>query len=96
MKPNQIELSLFGQKIFLKHRTRDPALVEQVVALVNAKVREAQTRSPEGSAPHHVALVALLDLAAEYIQAKSRTDDFKREIDRKSTELRTWIETELK
>jgi cell division protein ZapA (FtsZ GTPase activity inhibitor) len=95
-KANQIELSLFGQKIVLKHRAEDPELVDQVVALVTRKVKDAQARVPKGSAPHHVALVALLDLSAEYLQAKSRTEKFKDEIDLKSSELAAWIEKELK
>lgn len=95
-KPGQVELSLFGQKIVLKHRAEDPELVDRVVGLVNLKVKEAQARVPKGSAPHHITLVALLDLAAEYLQAKSRTEVFKDEVDRKSTELMSWIETELK
>lgn len=96
MATEKIELSLFGQKIVLKHREQDPKLVAQAVSLVEQKIKEAQTRTPKGSAPHHVAVVALLDLAAEYLQAKSRTEDFKREVDRKSSELMSWIETELK
>lgn len=96
IKAGQVELSLFGQKIVLKHRAEDPALVEQVVELVNLKVKEAQARVPKGSAPHQIALVALLDLSAEYLKAKLRTEDFKHEVDRKCDELMNWIETELK
>ena len=36
-KPGHIELSLFGQKLVLKHRADDPELVEQVVKLVQLK-----------------------------------------------------------
>jgi hypothetical protein len=95
-KSGSVELSLFGQKIVLKHRAEDPELVGRVVELVTLKVKEAQARVPKGSAPHHIALVALLDLAAEYLQAKSRTEEFKLEVDRKSADLMNWIETELK
>jgi cell division protein ZapA (FtsZ GTPase activity inhibitor) len=94
-KGGNIELSLFGQKIVLKHQADDPELVGQVVAMVNQKIKEVQSRA-KGAAPHQVTLLALMDLAAEYIQAKSRTEDFKREVDAKSAQLMSWIETELK
>lgn len=92
---NSIELKLFGQKIALKHKADDPELVRRTVSLVTAKIAEAQAKVPKGSAPHYVSLIALLELAAEYLQAKDRTEEFKRDVDRKSAEIRGWIETEL-
>jgi hypothetical protein len=94
----QLELSLFGQKIRLKRKapstsgTDDPELVEQVVKLVQKKVKEAEARAPSNAAPHYVAVMALLDMAGEYLQAKARTEEFKREVEFKSAELVAWIE----
>lgn len=65
-------------------------------SLSPARLKKPRGCTPKGSAPHHVAVMALLDLAAEYLQAKSRTEDFKREVDRKSSELMALLETEPK
>jgi cell division protein ZapA (FtsZ GTPase activity inhibitor) len=95
MASGQLELQLFGQKIRLKHKaasSEDPELVERIVKLVQKKVKEAEARAPVAAAPHHVAVIALLDLAAEYLQAKARTEDFKREVDLKSAALVAWAE----
>lgn len=83
----QISLTAFGQKITLKHRADDPAVVTEAVAIVEKGLRTALDRVPKGAAPHHVALVALLDLAAEYVQARSRTEAFKQDLEKKAAEL---------
>jgi len=96
-----IELSLFGQKIRVKRRVppdsddvaESPELVDQVVKLVQKKVKEAESRSALGAAPHYIAIVALLDLAAEYLKAKARTEDFKKDVELKTAELLAVLET---
>jgi hypothetical protein len=90
-----IELALFGQRIVLKASAGDPELVKRTVDLVTSRIEEAQSKA-KGAAPHHVTLLALMDLAAEYLQAKDRTADFKKQVDAKSARLMDWIETELK
>jgi cell division protein ZapA (FtsZ GTPase activity inhibitor) len=94
-KSGNVELHVFGQRIVLKHRADNPELVARVVELVSAKIGEAERKAP-GSAPHQVALVALMDLAAEYIQAKERTLEFKREVDAKTGQILEWVKAEGK
>ena len=91
---SNIELNVFGQKLFLKHKEQDPQLVKQVVELVTGKIEQAQSRA-KTAPPHQVTLLALMDLAAEYIQAKERTREFKEQIDEKSVAIQKWIDTEL-
>jgi hypothetical protein len=82
-----IHLDLFGQKLVLKARLEDgeagaktdPALVRQAADLVTAKVLEAQKRAA-GAAPHQVALIALMDLAVEYLSAKERTEEYMKQV----------------
>jgi hypothetical protein len=95
-KSGQIELALFGQKIVLKHRAQDPELAAAAAGLVTQKVKDAQSRVGKGSAPHHIAVIALLDLAAEYLQAKSRTEELLRDFDAKSGELKRLIDEAMK
>lgn len=91
-----IELALFGQKIHLKHGFDDPLFAEEVARLVTRKVKEAQARGPKAAAPHHVALIALLEIAAEYLQARSRVEDYQRELEGKVAELKTELQSSLR
>jgi cell division protein ZapA (FtsZ GTPase activity inhibitor) len=93
-KPQSIEIKLGGQKILLKAGESDPALTRQIVDLVSGKIKTAEKRG-KGLAPHQVALLALLDLAEEYISAKQRTSAFKREMNERSDSLMRLLETEL-
>ena len=94
-KSKTTEVKLLGQRIVLKSSETNPEVIEQVLKLVSLKVSEAEKRS-KGAAPHQVALVALLDLAEEYIQAKNRTLDLKQKWDDKSSRLISLVEADLK
>jgi cell division protein ZapA (FtsZ GTPase activity inhibitor) len=94
-KQQTTEVKLLGQRIVLKTSEADPEVLQQVLQLVTLKISEAESRS-RGAAPHQVALVALLDLAEEYIKAKKRTLDFKRQLDDKSNQLLSLVEAEFK
>jgi cell division protein ZapA (FtsZ GTPase activity inhibitor) len=94
-KAQTTEVKLLGQRLVLKVSESDPEITRQVLQLVTMKLSEAETRS-RGAAPHQIALVALLDLAEEYIKAKKRTLDFKRQLDDKSSKLLNLVETEFK
>ena len=65
-------MKLAGQKIVLKASHGDPDLIREIVDLVSVKLKNAEKRG-KGTAAHQVALVALMDLAEEYIRAKHRT-----------------------
>ncbi len=89
-----VEIKLAGQKIVLKATESDPDLVREIVDLVNVKLKNAEKRG-KAAAAHQVALIALLDLAEEYIRAKRRTADFKREMNSRSDSLMRILESEL-
>ena len=94
MKGNSIEIRLLGQKIPLK-TSGDSETTQEVVELVAELLDKVEKRS-KTLASHQVALLALLELAEEYIQAKKRLTEFQKKIHVKSGELFHKIETELK
>ena len=89
-----LEIKLAGQKIVLKASETDPALLNEIVELVSAKIKTAEKRG-KGSAAHQIALIALMDMAKEYIQAKHRTTDYKREMNSRSDSLMRILDSEL-
>lgn len=93
---NPLELKILGQRIPLKAGGMDPDLVREVVDLVAAKVESAEKRCPQGVMAYQVAVLALLDLGEEYLQAKRRTEAFKADIEERSERLLDLIEANLK
>jgi cell division protein ZapA (FtsZ GTPase activity inhibitor) len=82
----KVEIQLLGQKISLKASESDPVLVKEIVELVSSKVKSAEKRSKGGIASQ-ILLLALLEIAEEYVKAKHRTIHFKREVGEKSENL---------
>lgn len=70
MKAKSVEVSLLGQKITLKS-SGDPELIREVLELVSEKIQKIEGRG-QAHVPHLVALLALLDLGEDYVQAKRR------------------------
>lgn len=91
-----IEIWLLGQKIVLKS-FGEPELVREVVELVSRKIKERESEQKGRTAvpPHHVALLALLSLAEEHVQAKRRFSEHQRTMDEKSHQLMSLIEAEI-
>jgi cell division protein ZapA (FtsZ GTPase activity inhibitor) len=89
-----LEVTLLGQRIVLKSSETDPEMIQQVLQIVSAQLSEAESRS-KGMAPHQVVLLALLDLAEEYVKAKKRTLEFKQQIDSKSSKLLSLVEADI-
>ena len=81
------DIRLLGQKITIKTDVEDPDLVDEVVALVNRKLRYVESRAKIQS-PQQVAILALLELAEDYLQAKRKTIDFKHQVGAKTQRLR--------
>jgi hypothetical protein len=80
-----VEIEFMGQKI--PFRTEgDPALVREIVELAKERIDLAQKRAPN-QAPHKIAMLALLDIAEEYIKAKGRVSSYQKDIQAKSFEL---------
>jgi hypothetical protein len=94
------EIRLLGQKISLKINSKsnepDPHLVQDILELVSKKLQDAETKSKSGQAPHQIALLALLDLAEEYVRAKRRTLEYQSAVIEKSERLRGLLEAEWK
>jgi cell division protein ZapA (FtsZ GTPase activity inhibitor) len=91
-----LEVSIQGQRIPLRARDDDPSRVQEVIELVSQRLRDAEKRSRASTAPHQVALLALLDLAEEHLQMKKKTELFKRAMSEKSDRLISLLEAELK
>ncbi len=90
-----IEISLMGQKVVLKTHA-DPVLVEEVTALVLERVAAAEKRVKSSNAPHLAALLALFDVAEDYVEAKRRVSEHQSEIANKVQQLQNWVDSELK
>jgi cell division protein ZapA (FtsZ GTPase activity inhibitor) len=91
---NSNEVNLFGQKLVLKSSDTDPEVIQEVLKMVSTRVSEAEKRG-KGAPPHQVALLALLDLAEEYVQARKRTLEYQRQIEEKSSLLINLVELSL-
>lgn len=90
-----VEIKLAGQKIVLKTSEADPKLLNEILELVNVRIKNAEKRGKASVAPHQVALLALLDLAEEYVKAKHRTAAFKHEMNSRSDSLMRILDSEL-
>lgn len=90
-----VELKLQGQKTVLK-TSGDPLVIREVVELATRKLQQAESRSAKAAAPHHVALLALLELAEEYVQAKQRFSAHQQKLESKSEELFRLLDSETK
>lgn len=91
---NTVQLSFMGQKVVLKSEG-DPELIQEAVDLATLRLADAETRI-KGVAPHHVALLALLDIAEEYVRSKRRSVEHKRKLEKRTTELMGLLDQELK
>lgn len=87
-----IELKILGQKITLKTK-EDADKVRVVMDLVSGRLADAEKRSKTGTQPTHVALLALLDLASDYVESKNRVAIFKQEVSKKSKKISEWMDS---
>ena len=70
------EIVLKGQKVVFKHTDSDS---QAAIELAAAKIREAEERAPQ-AASHQIALLALVDLASQYLAARDRTDQYQKKV----------------
>ncbi|HTL10913.1 MAG TPA: cell division protein ZapA [Bdellovibrionota bacterium] len=87
-------IEILGQKVTVKSGT-DPEVVQEALRIAALKTADAQKRLPR-SAPYQLALLALLDLAEDYVRSKRRTSDYRKRLDEKTAETLALIEGELK
>ena len=85
--PATAEVQLLGHKIVLRTSDNDPEFAAEVIELVSARLEAVEKRLKGHKIPHQVTLLALLDLAEEYVRAKKGTADFKAEVETRSDEL---------
>jgi cell division protein ZapA (FtsZ GTPase activity inhibitor) len=91
---SKIELSVLGKKISLRASENDPELLKEISELVGTKIKSAEKRVKGGIASQ-VLLLALVEIAEEYVKAKHRTIQFKRDVSERSEHLLGVIENEL-
>jgi cell division protein ZapA (FtsZ GTPase activity inhibitor) len=91
---NKVELSVLGKKISLRASESDPELLAEITELVNTKITSAEKRIKSGVSSQ-ILLLALMEIAEEYVKAKHRTIQFKREVGERSEHLLGVIENEL-
>ncbi len=98
MASRSFELDLLGQKIVLKANansagdaSKDVA-TQDVIDLVNIRIKEATRRLGKTASPSHVAILALVDMAEEYSRAKKRADSYRKAMDKKSEEILGFLE----
>jgi hypothetical protein len=90
--PASIEINCVGQRLVLRPSGMDPVVVREVVDLVSMKIREVESRFSKSTAAHQITLLAMLDLAEEYVKAKQRVIDYQTELDVRVGELISSIE----
>lgn len=90
-----MEVRLLGQKLTLKSTEEDPEIIRQIIHVASARLSEAEING-RGAPPHQIALLALLDLAEEYVKAKRRTLDYQTQLDEKSSKLLSLVENEYR
>ncbi len=89
-----IEIPLMGQKVILKTQA-DPRLVEEVSALVLERLAASEKRVKNANAPHLAALLALFDVAEDYVEAKRKIQEHQAELIAKVQQLQSWVDSEL-
>lgn len=94
-KNHVIEIPLMGQKIVLKTQA-DPKLVEEVTALVKERIGNSEKRVKNANAPHLAALLALFDVAEDYVEAKRKIQEHQSELLAKVNQLQSWVDSALK
>ncbi len=89
-----IEIPLMGQKVVLKTQA-DPKLVKEVTELVLERIGESEKRVKNANAPHLAALLALFDIAEDYVEAKRKIQEHQSDLSLKVQQLQTWVDSEL-
>ncbi len=90
------EIKILGQKIPLKTTEKDETLSNEVIALVSKRLEAAEQRLKSQRNAQNVMLLALLDLAEEYVRAKRRTASYQMEMSEKAAEISDEIQEVLK
>jgi hypothetical protein len=84
---NPFVLRVRGETISLRSQGAAPG-ADQAIRLVQDLIEDAEERLPATAPSHHLLLLALCDLAEEYLSAKERTALHREEVLRRILELR--------
>ena len=90
----QIEIDLLGEKLLLR-ASEDPEIVQEVAELVKLRLHESRRRLSQKSqaiSRQNILLLALLDLAEEYVKSKRRSLVHRSKIGSKLVEIRSMLE----
>lgn len=90
--PLTAEIRLLGERIALRTTDNDPEFTAEVIELVSSRLEAVEKRLKGQKSKHQVTLLALLDLAEEYVRAKKRTAQYKSEIELRAAELQKLID----
>ncbi len=85
-----IEIRLLGARVPLRVTEGEPHRIQEVVDLVTRRIADAEARVQKGGAqvqPQHVALLALLELAEDYLDAKRAVGVHLQEVESRTREL---------
>jgi cell division protein ZapA (FtsZ GTPase activity inhibitor) len=85
--PHSATIRLLGETITIKTTDSDTDFVAEVIDLVSTRLDLAESRMKNARHAHQIVLLALLDLAEEYVRAKRRTADYKSEIEFRAKKL---------
>ncbi len=73
---SQFVIQYRGQKISLRAQA-DPAIAQETFELVQRFLEDAEARTRKGAPSEHLVLLALLDLAEEYVAARLRAEEYR-------------------
>jgi len=90
-RASSLDVKLLGQRFALKYPEADSQVAAQALALVERKIREAAGRNRDSN-PLNTAVLALLELAEEYVRAKGRTAEWQKQVTDKSARIFRLIE----
>jgi hypothetical protein len=89
-----LELDILGEKLVVR-ASEDPDLVNEVAELVKLRLQESKRRLQQKEAMparNNVLLLALLDLAEEYVKSKRRSLVHRSKIGSKLVEIRAMLD----
>jgi len=90
----QVEIDLLGEKLLLR-TNEDAEIAAEVASLVKQRISESRNRlsqRPGALSRQNILLLALLDLAEEYVKSKRRSLVHRSRIGGKLAEIRSMLE----
>ncbi|MEN9723467.1 MAG: Cell division protein ZapA [Pseudomonadota bacterium] len=89
--PAEVEVDILGERLKLR-ASEDPSLVSEVAEIVRCRLHEANRRLSGSPNKNRVLLLALIDLAEEYVKAKQRTVAHRMKVNAKLSEVRASLQ----